>query len=159
MRDPMISGRFLLLITLGLLTALGGGFGCGRSRYPTVPVVGRVRFDGKAPPAACTLFFVPAGQSTDPNQPISPRPGRARTAADGGFTVSTFGKADGLVPGAYDVALECWRTPPRGEHDEEEISAGVSFVPAGFVPPRLVVPAAAVRAVRYELDVMVPTRR
>jgi hypothetical protein len=153
----MFVTRSSVCISVYLLVGLGAACGCGRSRHPTVPVTGHVHFDGQPPPALCTLFFIPVGRTNGPHQQAAARPGRARTAADGSFAVSTFGKNDGLIAGEYDITLECWRTPPEGGHEEQ--AGGVSFVPAGFVPPRLVVPAAAVRAVRYELDVMVPMRR
>jgi hypothetical protein len=153
----MLVTRSSVWITVGLLVGLGAFCGCGRSQHPTVHVTGHVHFDGQPPPAPCTLFFIPATHTTGPHQQAAARAGRARTAADGSFAVSTFGKDDGLIAGEYDIAFECWRTPPEGGHEEQ--AGGVSFVPAGFVPPRLVVPVAAGRAVRYELDVMVPPRR
>lgn len=74
-----------------LATALSG---CGPGRPATVPVSGSVTLDGQ-PVAAATVLF----------QPVSGVPGRAITAADGSFTLTTFTDGDGAIVGRHQVAV------------------------------------------------------
>jgi hypothetical protein len=68
--------------------------GCGPSRPVTVPVRGVVTLDGKPVNGATVLF-----------QPTQGVPGRAITAADGSFELTTFAKGDGAVVGRHSVAV------------------------------------------------------
>ena len=76
-----------------LLVATGLS-GCGAGRPATVPVSGSVTLDGQ-PVAAATVLF----------QPVSGVPGRAITAADGSFTLTSFTEGDGAVVGRHHVAV------------------------------------------------------
>lgn len=68
--------------------------GCGPGRPATVPVSGTVTLDGQ-PVAAATVLF----------QPTSGVPGRAITAADGSFTLTTFTDGDGGIVGRHQIAV------------------------------------------------------
>lgn len=126
--------------------------GCSRGGPRPVPVVGRVTFEGASPPARCELYFVPSA-ADDASKGMPQRAGRAITDADGTFRASSLREGDGLLPGRYEVRLVCWRTPPNSNHQGGPDTAGVSFVPVGFVPPALVIEQGDRRTVRYELDV------
>ena len=126
--------------------------GCGGNPYDTVPVSGRVTFDGREPAAECELYFVPSMAQEAQPQRFRPRPAVALSSLDGAFVVSSFKEGDGLLPGTYEVRVECWKTRPKESEDGKPAVKGVSHVPAGFTPPTLTVdPAQA--AIRYDLEV------
>jgi hypothetical protein len=39
----------------------------------------------------------------------------AKFKADGAYVVTTYDPGDGLLPGTYSVAIECYETPPNME--------------------------------------------
>ena len=126
--------------------------GCGGNPYGAVPVSGKVTFAGQRPPAECELYFLPSADSGGGKKALPPRSGRGLAGKEGFFVVSSFKDGDGLLPGNYDVRIECWRTPPQMSHDTPDVINGVSFVPVAFTPPPLTVqPGQA--AIRYDLDV------
>ena len=101
--------------------------GCGVDRPETIPVSGRITFDGSAPPAAGILYF-----TTDvPAEGFPRRPTLAKFDEQGGFRVTTWDRGDGLMPGHYKITVECWETPP-----ELGISGGKSYVPTKYQDPR-----------------------
>jgi len=91
-----------------LLAALTG---CGPARPKTVAVDGRVLFDGQRPPQPGMVYFAPL----EPAAGYPRRPGRAAFDADGRFRATSFNDGDGLVPGRYRVAFDCWASPPKAE--------------------------------------------
>jgi hypothetical protein len=127
--------------------------GCSGRPYGTVPVQGRITFHGKAPPARCEVYFVPASGDEGNQGPVPPRPGVGYVASDGNFDVTSFRAGDGLLPGTYDVRIECWRSTPQAEHGSPHDHPGVSFVPKDFSPPQLLVPSEGTRRVRYDVEV------
>lgn len=112
----------LLLIAAGamLLTS------CGSGLPQTIPVSGRVTFDGQAPPAAGSLLFLPV-EAAD-GFPLRPASGAFGT--DGQFKAKTFEPGDGLMPGKYSLSVECWDTPPNMSGNP-----GKSHVPRKFQSP------------------------
>jgi hypothetical protein len=56
-------------------------------------------------------------------------PGLGRFDTDGSLTVTTFGNGDGLLPGKYGIAVECWETPPQMDQ---------TVTPKSHVPGRYV---------------------
>lgn len=76
--------------------ALGHLFlaGCGDGRPRRVPVSGRVLIDGK-PLEYGFVQVIPKGS----------RPASGKIGADGRFTLTTFNKGDGCVPGKHRVAV------------------------------------------------------
>ena len=99
-----------LEIPKGKTFSLVGESGCGKSTVARLvvglyrPTRGRITFEGvdmQAEPVKAAEGY----QS---------RPGFANFAADGSYTART-GTSDGLVPGEYQVSVECWKAPPNME--------------------------------------------
>jgi hypothetical protein len=112
---------FVAMISLSLLNLSG----CDTGPY-TVPVRGRVTFDGKDWPAAGTLYFLPIEAATG----FPKRPGLAPFDTTGKFAAQTFISGDGLFPGHYRLHVACWQVPPSMANP-----AGKSYVPAKFRNP------------------------
>ena len=100
--------------------------GCRSDRPATIPVSGRITFDGEAPPAAGTLYFT----IDAPADGFPRRPTLAKFDERGRFRVTTWDRGDGLVPGRYKVRVECWEIPPELGGTE-----GKSYVPAKYQCP------------------------
>ena len=125
--------------------------GCGGNPYGAVPVSGRVTVGGQKPAAECEIFFVPAPHGDTDEKAFRPRPTVALSDLDGAFVVSSFKEGDGLLPGTYDVRVECWKTRPQESEDGKPAVKGVSIVPSGYAAPGLTV-AAGSSPVRYDID-------
>lgn len=87
-----LGGRWGCLIALGILACLAAGCGDGRPRR--VPVRGQVTIDGE-PVRSGFIRLVPDDA----------RPSVGRIEKDGSFTLTTFSKEDGSVPGTHRVAV------------------------------------------------------
>lgn len=123
--------------------------GCSPSGPDRVRVNGKITFAGGPPPEDGYITFTPS-QSAEMG---SRRPGGARfEKGDGSFSATTVQPDDGLLPGTYDVRVECWRTLPG-----DDGTPGVSHVPADFAPPPLTVALDGPNPVEFNLDV--PTAR
>ena len=118
----------LMLFAIFSAVALAG---CGGSNHDTTRVTGQVTFGGGPCPAQGSVMFLPL----DVPQGKSQRTGFAPFDTSGHFTVSSFGKGDGLPPGKYRVRIDCWKKPPMG------MEPGVSHVPDGFRPPDVIIEA------------------
>jgi len=118
--------------------------GCGGGRVETVPVRGRVTFDGRACPAAGTVAFLPL----EPAEGYPMRPATGKFDTDGYFSVTSYRSGDGLVPGRYRVRILCWKEPP-----EEEGAGGVNYVPDGYQAEELVIEPGADGPVEVAYDV------
>ena len=117
-----------------LATVCGMPVGCGSDRnLPLVPVSGVVTFSGGPPPTGGTVIFSQLAGTGIKGLPN--RPGRAKFGADGTFTATTFEPGDGLLPGKYQVSIECADGIPQFGVDWDTIS----FVPSTYQPPELVV--------------------
>jgi hypothetical protein len=81
--------------------------GCSDNGIRTIPVHGRITYDGGEWPAAGVLYFTPLVSTGS-----TMRPGIAKFDKDGGFTAQTFVSGDGLIPGEYRIKVECWENPP-----------------------------------------------
>jgi hypothetical protein len=97
--------------------------GCGSSATQTVPAKGVVTLAGGAWPAAGTIQFTPVA----PAAGFPLRPGAGAFKADGTFQVTSFAPGDGLVPGKYEVSVECWESEPQ-------------MSPTGVIPGKSAVP-------------------
>jgi hypothetical protein len=97
--------RTLLLV---LLSALVFDSGCGSDRPATTRVSGKLTLGGGVWPKAGTLYFTPA----EAEEGRIKRPGTGAFNLNGDYSVSSWEKGDGLLPGKYNVGVECWITPP-----------------------------------------------
>jgi hypothetical protein len=140
MKSPWALQAMFCAATLVVATS-----GC-RENLGTIPVKGQVTFAGKPPGTPGYLFFVPVleGSANDGHR----RPGSALFLGDGRFCASTYRHHDGLLPGRYQVRVDC-----AAGGDGHDHAAARSLVPEGFMPPALVVEPNAHGAVRYDLDV------
>ena len=89
--------------------------GCGGpSRPATVPVSGRVTYQGKPVPLGQIVFY-----------PAKGRPAMGAIGADGSYRLTTFETAgDGATPGRYRVTIQATRTIGGGARPkslEEEL--------------------------------------
>ena len=117
--------------------------GCGNTDRPkTIKVSGVVTFTGQPPEHPGALFFAPLEVA----EGYPRRGGRALFETDGQYAATSFDEGDGLIPGTYKVRVESWKKPPGMG------SPGVSYVPAGFEAPDLVV-SEDERSIQFNLDV------
>ena len=124
------TAAFLLLaVSLGLLS------GCVESSVPTIPVTGKITFDGGPCPAQGNVSFSPI--EVAPGLPR--RPGSASFDTDGQYAARSFKPGDGLVPGRYKVLISCYRGQPDASNAKAFREA--SYVAEGFGFPELVVDA------------------
>ena len=135
--------RQLVLACLVLLMS-----GCwGGNELGLVPVSGTITFSGGPPPAEGRITFSPT--EVAPGKPR--RPARGPFGTDGKFEAESFKPGDGLVPGTYKVGISCVKGPYSDMASKEEIEA-LSYVPADFEPPNLVIEEGS-GSVTYDLDV------
>jgi hypothetical protein len=88
-----------------------------------VPVSGTVTLDGGKVPGPGFIYF----NTTAAAAGFPARPGTAEFDADGRYTATTFATGDGLLPGAYALRVDCWKTPPNMEGKPVD-----SFLPPKF---------------------------
>lgn len=100
------SPLFACLVAWGALGILAG---CGANEPGLVPVRGQITLDGGTWPREGVLYFTPVS-TPSPDSPM--RPASAKFGTDGRFAVTSFREGDGLFPGEYQVAVECWETEP-----------------------------------------------
>src|SRR5262245_7129088 len=93
----------LILPAVLLLTS------CGSGLPQTIPVSGRVTFNGQPPPAAGIVQFV----AVEAAEGFALRPGSGAFGTDGRYRAPTFEPGDGLMPGKYTLSVECWDVPPN----------------------------------------------
>ncbi len=68
--------------------------GCGSGRPRTVPVRGKISYLGKVVPNGTIMFM-----------PTSGKEATGEIGPDGSFTLTTFEKDDGAIPGQYTVVI------------------------------------------------------
>jgi hypothetical protein len=125
--------KWVSCVILATVCGMAVGCGSGGSSMPLVPVSGEVTFGGGLPPKSGTMSFSQIAGTGIKGLPN--RPGRAEFGDDGRFTTTTFQPGDGLLPGKYQVRIECMDGIPDYGVSWET----VSFVPLDFQPPELVV--------------------
>lgn len=115
--------HLLLLVTMCLLAA-----GCQR-RSDAIPVSGRITLGSSGWPKPGTIYFMPTKSAEG-----SPgRSGMAHFGPDGAFEVLTPPDANGLLPGKYRIAVECWiEEPTENPAGKRE---GVSAAPRKYLSP------------------------
>jgi hypothetical protein len=118
-----LSKRLFLLPVMCCLS-LSSAVGCRRSGPEVVPIDGTITFGGGPWPKPGVLNFVV--ESPSPGMPNRPAMGLFDT--DGRLTVTTFAKGDGLIPGKYRLAVECWEVRP----DIMSPTAAKSYVPTRY---------------------------
>jgi hypothetical protein len=107
--------------------------GCGKG-LPTIPVTGRVSFAGGAPPARGSITFMPLEAKAG----MPRRPGSGKfSPEDPTFTITSFNRGDGLVPGRYAVNISCYTSPPSSAKPETFVT--LNAVPQDWKPEELVV--------------------
>ena len=97
-----------LLLSAVAVCVVACSSGCGNP-HGTVKVSGAVTVKGANPPGPGTLSFTTAEAA--PGFPQ--RPAMAKFGTDGKYEVTSFDPGDGLVPGKYKLAIECYETPPN----------------------------------------------
>jgi hypothetical protein len=76
--------------------------GCGGNGRPkTIPISGRVTFDGQPPGEFGQIFFTPTQAASGYNK----RPASGTFTGEGTYRVMSWEPDDGLVPGHYTVSL------------------------------------------------------
>ena len=93
--------------------------GCGRDGLEIVPTQGKVTLDGGQWPKPGAIFFAPL----EPAEGFPRRPGWGQFDVDGVFTVTTRDPGDGLIPGTYRIALECWEIEPSDNRPGKSYTA------------------------------------
>ena len=150
MSCPAVPRRANLALPV-LFAAIVSGCGDAASKTPnTVAVSGTVTFDGGEWPAPGSLFF----RVVEPAGGFPKKSGSAEFGTDGQFIANTFVEGDGLIPGRYEVGVNCWAEPykmgdpsPRQSHVPKEYRDPAT---SGFV---VVVDADASEEMSLELDV------
>jgi hypothetical protein len=82
-------------LSVALVLATTWIVGCG-GKNGTVPVSGTVTLDGNPLPNAALAFHSADGKG---------RAATARSGANGEFKISSYGDADGIVPGEYKILV------------------------------------------------------
>jgi len=121
-RSGFSSLRLLLLLPAAMAIV-----SCGPNLPKTIRVSGQVTFDGQPPPASGSVLFLPI----EAGEGFPSRPASGAFGTDGGFKVKTFEPGDGLMPGKYLLAIECWDTPPSMQGNP-----GKSHVPKKYQSPQ-----------------------
>jgi hypothetical protein len=101
--------------------------GCGSGGPDLVPVSGQIMLNSGPWPASGALHFIPVGVV----QGSPSRAGMAEFGPDGKFVAKTFPPQIGLLPGSYQVRVECWKVPPT-----MEAPIGDSYVPHKYQNPK-----------------------
>lgn len=139
---PFRYHKILLASRFAGVALLISCIGCNASDRPkTIPVAGKITFDGNPPQFPGGIFFAPL----EVEEGYPRRGGRALFDVDGSFQATSFDDGDGLVPGTYRVRIESWKVPPSMG------KPGVSYVPKGFEPNDLIV-SSKEKAIEYNVD-------
>ena len=95
---------YMLIGIVGLL----GIVGCG-NKHGTVPVSGTVTVNDQPPPGEGRVTFT----VVEPAEGFPNRPAMAKFDESGEYSATTYDEGDGLLPGHYTIAVECYETPPN----------------------------------------------
>ena len=110
-----------------LITALLAG--CGPTGPTVIPIRGEVFYKGTP------LKDVPQGLVHYIPSTADGRQASGRIQPDGSFVLTTFKKADGVVPGEYSIIVSAYSRAAKLTREEVEARAG-----RGITPPRLLIP-------------------
>lgn len=92
----MLRNNWLSAVAVGILTVLA--LGCG-SKYDTVPVKGKVTYDGQPVPALILQF-----------KPAQGRASQGTTGPDGSFEMTYTIDQKGVMPGEHEITAS-WSPP------------------------------------------------
>ena len=98
--------------------------GCGGKSTPTTKVEGAITYKGQ-PIKQGTIAFHPLNV-------LDGLPRRIATGAispDGTYSVSTFVKGDGVIPGEYKITIASREAAKTFDSSDEEVAALKSFIP------------------------------
>lgn len=99
-----------LHISKVVMLLLGSMFwaGCSRGKDPdlpeTVAATGVVMYQGKPVSDATIMFYPVQGR----------KPASGKSDAAGKFTLTTFSKNDGVIPGEHKVTVNAYESTPQG---------------------------------------------
>lgn len=124
-RRPMLPPRRFLpapaVVILAVAAAVVAAPGCKRNPR-VVPVNGKVLYNGQPLPYGAVMF-----------QPEKGQPAVGDVAADGTFSLSSYGPNDGAVPGRHAVSVSCYEGHrPGGVPSQGEVSMGRLLVPLKY---------------------------
>src|SRR3990172_901473 len=96
--------------------------GCGSDGPTTIPISGEVLYNGQ-PMKDGIVVYLPKDTSVA-------RQATGRIQSDGSFVLTTFKKADGAVPGDYDIVVYAYQPHPgepktRAEHEAVARAGGI----------------------------------
>jgi hypothetical protein len=87
--------------------------GCTNSGPETVPVYGRVTFEGRDFPRICRIYFRPDETAT------LTRPAFVTAAPDGSYEVKAFQRSEGLLPATYQIQVTYFDLKPGANPDSQ----------------------------------------
>jgi hypothetical protein len=124
--------------------------GCGAEGESTIPVYGRITFDGGPCPAEGTIAFSPISVE----EGVPRRPGTAEFKQDGKFQATSFRPGDGLLPGTYRALISCWTGEPSNK--DPSSYERLNCVPRDYIPEEIVVDRSAEE---IEITIDVPPKK
>ena len=127
------AGATVYLVTALVLVCTG----CGADGMSTVPVNGKITFNGGPCPAEGTIAFSPVSVE----EGLPRRPGTAEFKQDGEFHATSFRPGDGLLPGTYRVLISCWTGEPS--NNDPSSYERLNCVPRDYKPEEIIVERSA----------------
>jgi len=112
----------------GALAVLAGG--CGQRLPPTVPVSGKVTWQGKALTDGTVVF-----QPHVIAEGLPRRPATGQLDAEGRYRLTTFRAGDGAVPGKYHVTVHSYLSEPGQMKDDIEVVEYTWRIPEMYGDP------------------------
>ena len=104
--------------------------GCGEKLPTTVPVTGQVIWQGK-PLTDGTVSFHPQQIAEE----LPKRTATGRLNQDGSFSLSTFRRDDGAVPGKYHVTIHSYLSEPASSNDDQNPGEYIWRIPQHYGDP------------------------
>jgi hypothetical protein len=108
-----MSIRSVQHVLIAICLAAFSASGCGSRGPVLIPIRGEVSVDGK-PAKDGMVYYLPAS-------PDAGRQASGRIQPDGTFALSTFHKADGVIPAEYVITVTAFDAPASGSSSREEI--------------------------------------
>ncbi len=135
-----MSSLSVLLRSGALIVGISFILGCsgeGGTAPSTTKVGGKITYGGGEWPHKATLSFVSVAGAASNTELHS---GSADVKPDGTFTAETFAPGDGLVPGKYEVIVNCWDSDQVTNPNAKNL-APKEFQSPGTTPLKVDVPA------------------